>query len=93
MHTLTAPSHTQPRVFMLFPCSLVFPGTDELLLSRVLTSSRYPQKHVPFHYHMCSRVYVLTGIQRAYTQAKVCRDYTSFIHSHVHSTHTDIDRH
>lgn len=30
------PSHTQPAVFMLLPCSLVSPGTDELLLSRAL---------------------------------------------------------
>lgn len=90
MHTLTALhpfAHTASCLHAI-PCSLVSPGTVKLLLSRALRLLQVPQKHVPYHYHMRSHVYTLTGAQRIYTQAKACRAHMPFTHSCVHSTPT-----
>ena len=94
---LTAPHSHSHSAFMLLPCSVVSPSTDELLPARALKlSSRNPQSHVSFHCSMCSGVCTCTSpsIQGAYIQATVCRSLHSihkYTHTHTHThTHTQL---
>lgn len=79
-----SPSLTQTCVLMPFPCSLVSPGTDELLYSSALKLTRVPTGTRAFRpWNVLSSVH--TPKYTRGLQAGLCRAHTPLTHSRVHS--------
>lgn len=81
------PSHTQPAVFMLLPCSLVSPGTDERLLSRALRRLQVSLETCAFPLsHELSCVHTHRYTEDLHTGKSLESPHA--IHTCVHSTPT-----